>query len=33
VHPMSGIVTSGKAASLRHAKADFRRNWDRCAVS
>ena len=23
VHPMSGIVTSGRAASLRQAKADF----------
>jgi hypothetical protein len=28
VHPMSGIVTSGKAATLRQAKADFQRNWD-----
>jgi hypothetical protein len=28
VHPMSGIVTSGRAASLRQAKADFQRNWD-----
>jgi hypothetical protein len=27
VHPMSGIVTSGKAATLRQAKADFQRNW------
>jgi hypothetical protein len=24
----SGIVTSGKAATLRHAKADFQRDWD-----
>jgi hypothetical protein len=28
VRPMSGIVTSGKAATLRQAKADFQRNWD-----
>ena len=29
VHPMSGIVTSGRAATLRQAKAEFQRNLGR----
>jgi hypothetical protein len=29
VHPISGVVTSGRAPTLSEAKADFRRNWER----
>ena len=30
VHPKLGIITSGRAASLDEAKAQFLSNWQRC---
>ena len=33
VNPKLGITTSGRAASLKQAKAQFLINWQRCAAT